>query len=772
MADIAFSATMDEKDVQRALQNMVKENAKLRSEIGMGVAESKAAAAQEREWQKLREKATKEATQQMQQLNSSAQRIKDSVATPFEEAKKKVAELRDHLQAGRITVDEYRKGYADVSKTMKEASRDHAAEAEAAKAAATAKVEAKRKAEDAEREHSQAVREGTAVAEKYATKEERVAAELKRLNVLKEKGVLTSRDHARAVDAERKKLTELGEGAGASGGLVGSLTGKMAGFVGGIASASTVIAVLKAEYDALIERQGKSKDSNITLAAEQEALLMNLGDADPKKVTNQIRDLSKQSGIKEQDVTRAVNEAMAARSDLSVADVMEGVATASKVRKFAPSELAGLSSAAIDTRKQTGLGTEESMGFLMQLQAQSRTKSLTGLAKNFTPAVGSVMQLGADRQTAGGMLAALSHGMADSEGAQSKTSAISLAKQLREYGKRGNPEIAVQAEQLGKTHSAEQAAVKANYDKQAIQLQADKTLPSDQKAEIRRQMAAEEKVRSEALKKQQSQQMEALRDSAPVMPISQVIERMQQDKTYRDDFLKGKDQGGFGASFEAAALPSVESLLSGGTQAKQYASAKQALTADPKKEFERAIANRNLPSMNLAAKDQVFENASDQMRLGDTKGAMSSIARTRLREMKDSMGKTSITSNLETVLADLDSGGVQSEGGMIRKLEDLKHGAVRAQVPMLDKVTKGMREEGINWEAPEGKAEFLRRANEQVTQSAVGQQEVLLGILIEQLKGMRTDNAAAKKDNDAKKADDGKAGKVAGRAAEAREGQR
>jgi len=662
-------------------------------------------------------------SQQQAKLAADAAKIAEAVRTPMQQYKASLGELIDHYKSGRLTQDQYR---AAVDKA-KQSYQDQTGATERLKAA--------------EVSENQEKREAAKLIEKLLTPQQKHAAAIKNISEMHKKGRLSIDQYNAALKAEGAELAKNTESGGGFSGMLGGLGGKLAGAAAGFMSFGAVITFIKNEYDALLERQGKSKDANITLAAEQEALLMNLGDADPKKVTDQIRDLSKQSGIKEQDVTRAVNEAMAARADLSVEDVMDGVATASKVRKFAPSELAGLSSAAIDTRKQTGLGTEESMGFLMQLQAQSRTKSLTGLAKNFTPAVGSVMQLGADRQTAGGMLAALSHGMADSEGSQSKTSAISLAKQLREYGKRGNPEIAAQAEQLGETHSAEQAAVKADYDKQAIRLQADKTLPSDQKAEIRRQMAAEEKVRSEALKKQQSQQMETLQDSAPAMPISQVIERMQQDKTYRDDFLKGKDQGGFGATFEAAALPSVESLLSGGTQAKQYASAKQALTADPKKEFERAIANRDLPSINLAAKDQFFENASDQMRLGDTKGAMSSIARTRLREMKDSMGKTSITSNLETVLADLDSGGVQSEGGMIRKLEDLKHGAGRAQVPMLDKVVKGMREEGINWEAPEGKAEFLRRADEQVTQSPVGQQEVLLGILIEQLKGMRTDNA-------------------------------
>lgn len=583
MPDITFSATMDEKDVQRALQNMVKENAKLRAEIGLGVAESKAAAAQEREWQKLREKATKDATSQMQQLNNAAQRIKDSVATPFEEAKKKASELREHLQAGRITVDEYRKAYAEVGKQMKEASRDHAAEAEAAKAAAAAKAEASKKAAEAEREHSQAVREATAIADKYATKEERVAAELRRLNILKEKGVLSSKDYARAVEAEQKKLSDTGEAADKSGGLIGGLTGKMGTFVLGLAPLTMAINIVKSEYDALIERQGKSKDANISLAAEQEALLMNLGGADAGAVTKNIGDLSRKSGIKEENVTRAVNEAMAARGDLGVDSVVNAVGSVSKIRKFAPSEMAGLAAATIDTQKQTGLGTDQSLGFLLQMQGQSRTKNLKGLAENFTPAVGGVMNFGADRQTAGAMLAALSHGMGDTTGAMTATSGIQLSKQLREFS--GGADI------------------------------------------------------------------------------GETIAKLQQDPEMRKKFLGG-------ASFEAKALPAVESLLSGGVQAQQFAAAKNALSQDPMIALNDAIKSRTASqAIGLAETDQTLGNFVDQQRLNDKKGAESAIVRDRMAEIRKQMGGSVIGNTVDGVLTEVSSGGTQTAEAAVSNLE-------------------------------------------------------------------------------------------------------
>lgn len=749
MPDISFSATMDEKDVQRALQNMVKENAKLRAEIGLGVQESKAAATQEREWQKLREKATKEATQQMAQLNSAAQRIKDSVASPFEEAKKKAAELRDHLQAGRITVDEYRLAYAKVAKEMKEATRDHAAEAEAAKAAAAAKADAARKAAEAERDHAQAMREASAIADKYATKEERVAAELKRLNALKERGVLSSKDYARAVEAEQKKLTETGEAADKSGGLIGGLTSKMGTFVSGLSASAAVIATIKSEYDALIERQGKAKDVNLSLAAEQEALLMNLGGADAGAVAKNINTLSRKSGIKEENVTRAVNEAMAARGDLGVDSVVNAVGSVSKIRKFAPSEMAGLAAATIDTQKQTGLSTDESLGFLLQMQGQSRTKNLKGLAENFTPAVGGVMNFGASRQEAGAMLAALSHGMGDTSGAMTSTSAIQLAKQLREYGRGGGPELQAKLAELEKTHAGQTTALSADFDKRAIALNAQE-MPSEKKAELRRQLAAEERERKQALKERQAVEVDNATAGVQAVPIGQVLARMQQDPAYREQFLRGKDQGGFGASFEAKALPAIESLLSGGTQARQFEAAKSALSQDPMIALADAIKARGASqAIGLAETDQLAGNKANQIRIGDKSAAESAVVRQQLDDFRAAMGDGYFTRRLKGVFDDAQTGGTQTYESAIR--------SIQADI--------GEKQKSINYRsnlAPGGDREFKNNPAMAAAQQRDEEMVKAMREMIELLKEQRDLQQQNNADNAAKN----HAGNVAARAAQ------
>lgn len=610
MSDIAFTMTADEKDVIRGLQAVGTQQGKLREQIAGLVTASKEAGAADNQLAQQRLAALAPIIAKQKELRSA------------QEA------LAQQLKDGKITAEQYRQSFDGLAKESN-----------------TLTGELNQLQSQIKEDTADMKRAGSVIGQ-TEDKTEKYARAVKELDRLKAKGILTSKQHATALAAEQAKLNDTGAAADSSGGLVGGLTGKMAGFVGGLASAGAVIGVIKAEYDALLERQGKSRDANISLATEQEALLMNLGGADAKEVTGQIRELSQSSGVKEENITRAVNEAMAARGDMEVGDVIAAVGSAAKVRKFAPSELAGLAGATIDTQKQTGLGTDESLGFLMQMQAQSRTKSLKGLAENFTPAVGGVMNFGADRQTAGGLLAALSHGMGDTTGAQTGTSAIQLAKQLREFSG---------GEDIGKT-----------------------------------------------------------------------IEYLQSNKQAREDFLAD-------SSFEAKALPAVESLLSGGTQAKQFAAAKEALQADPTETLKQAIANRDLPSMNLAAKDAALANITNQQQLGDTVGAESAISRDRLQEFRDQSGRMRIASRAQGFVEDVVTGGNQTSDRTIASME--------AEIAMLKRgesdVTRALRGNAgaVGLLANIGGAGILEKRNRDnpETLRLVKELEALVAITKEQL---------------------------------------
>lgn len=498
-------------------------------------------------------------------LASAAAKIAESVRTPLQAYKVGLSELVDHYKSGRLTQEEY----LAAGDKLKEQYRDQAG--------ITAKLE------KAEKDKNEEIKSAQRIIEANLTAQQKYERNIAQITDLHKKGRLTLEQYSAAVVAEKTSLDKSAESGDKFGGVLGGLGTKVAGAAAGFASMGTVITFIKAEYDALLERQGKSKDANISLAAEQEALLGNLGDADAKKLFEDIRQTSKKSGIKEENVTAAVNEAMAARGDLALGDVLSGVQTAAKVRKFAPSELAGLSAAAIDTKKQTGLDMDQSMGFLMQMLPQSRVKSLKGVAENFTPAVGGLMSQGADRQTAAAVLSSLSHGMGDVTGQQTRTAALSLGGQLREF--------------------------------------------------------------------------------APGQDIGKTIAALQQDKALRDKFLEK-------ASFEVAARPAIESLLSGGKQAQQYASAKAAFSEDPRKALERGIEARAASgAIGVAEQDLTFVNIVDQQRLADTKGAASSVNRERLAEIRKQAGQFGITGAVQTAAEDVMSGGQRTSEQTIGALD-------------------------------------------------------------------------------------------------------
>jgi len=670
-------------------------------------------------------------SQQQAKLAADAAKIAEAVRTPMQQYKASLGELIDHYKSGRLTQDQYR------------AAVDRAKQSYQDQTGATERLKA------AEVSENQEKREAAKLIEKLLTPQQKHAAAIKNISEMHKKGRLSIDQYNAALKAEGAELAKNTESGGGFSGMLGGLGGKLAGAAAGFMSIGAAITFVKNEYDALLERQGKSKDTNIDLAGAQSAALDNLdATMTPKDFAARMRKESKALGMNEKDLTVAASSALSAKGDKTASDAIDSVVASAKLNRFAPDQLPAMAGSALDLGKQLDMKPEEALGFLLQTQRTARTVSLKGVTENIAPGIISGVNMGLPKENAAAVAASISGTSVDPTGATTGTTMSSLFMQLREFGKKesgftGGPEFEKAMAGLNANQGIEKQLHKERFDKASIALSR-QLIPAGDEAELRRQLQAEEKKSSAELKARHDAQQTDLKNKAPELNAQQVLEKLQADPAMRDQFLKGKEQGGFGASFEKKMQTSVEQLLTPGTQGfKDYQNAlKTQKASNPQQVFDETVkAKESMPAIQLAMKDQAMGNAVDQMRLADTKGAMSSIARTRLREMKDSMGKTSITSNLETVLADLDSGGVQSESGMIRKLEDLKHGAGRAQVPMLDKVTKEMREEGLNWEAPENKAEFLRRADKQVTQSPVGQQEVLLGILIEQLKGMRTDNA-------------------------------
>lgn len=560
MTNIKFDMEANDENVQKVLVAQQKEIAKLTAEV----AKMNAASDESKRIAKDQAKAQADLNKQQAEANKIIEANKTETQK-HADATEKLWKLKEQ---GLLTEEQYTQALANQTARLEDS------------------AEAQQRKANAQAEANQMDAEAKRVIESLKGPEERRQERIKRLNDLRDKGLLSEQQHAAAIKKEGEALDSNAKSATSFTDALKQTAQGLGGMVAGFVSLTAVIGLLRAEWDAMMERQGRARDATINLASAQEQLIENLGGEDPEKMFARIRQLSKDTGIDEAQLTTAMNETLAARGDMSLEQVFNAVKTTSQVKRLNTGALPVMSGAVLDVQKQTGMDDKQALGFLMQLQSQSRVKSMGALAENVTPAIGSVMEFGADRNTAAAMVAALSHGMGDTTGAQSKTSAIQLAKQLEAFGGKGSD-------------------------------------------------------------------------------LGQLIKDIQADPQLQEIFLAN-------SSFEAAALPAVRSLLGGGRQAEQFASARAAFGADPTGAVDQAVAARGASdAMQIADRNQSMKNVINQMQLGNVSGAESAVARDFISEFEKELGMGIVDQYTRSAIRELKNKGTMTFDEMANEVDQL-----------------------------------------------------------------------------------------------------
>lgn len=429
MADITFSAGMDSDGIEKAYQRMVRENGKLREELTKLATQSRDAADKDREYKRMQIESVKRLKAEQEGLAAAAAKIMESVQTPFERYKKAAADLRGHLQAGRLDTDTYRAALADLAKDYRKAEEStdeyKAAQQEArdAQAQQNAKLrEAKsiieamltpqerlRRQQDQLNQHladgtidaethrrglqklsaemqsletqteeakaAQAaenleLREAARVIDSTRTKQERYAQAIDRLNKLRRSGKIDAETHARATKAETEALDE---------GKAASFSQKMGEVAAGVLSANLAMAagqkaiqILREEYERLIERQSKMAGAQISLAGAQENALGNLDTSmSPRDFLDRMRKESQNLGMSEKDLTNAAANALSAKGDKTASEAVDATVAAAKFRRFGSAEeKAGLAGTASTSVKRLGCPQRNRWGSSRRLRGR------------------------------------------------------------------------------------------------------------------------------------------------------------------------------------------------------------------------------------------------------------------------------------------------------------------------------------------------------------------------------------------------------------------
>ncbi len=360
----------------------------------------------------------KRATADNQRLEQAARRVFDSTRTPLEKYNAEMDHLDELLQKGKIDQDSYNRAAAQAVSILK--STDEGLKKVAA-------------------DNQQLQQSGKAVWESTRTPLEKYNAEVAKLDNLLKKQVISDETHRRAVE-KQKQAYEQSEQAGKSffGGISSGTLQALTAFtgigsvIGGIAA---ICAVVRAEYDNLLQRQKTAADKQIDTAGAQRLAIMNLGtdktySAD--KLSQEIGGMSGLTGVSQKDLYAATASSLSARGNLSVKDSLDAVQTAATLIPDDPGGLSTLAGSLLDLQKKSGGSSKQNAGMMIGGMQASRVVNMQSYAKNVIPAVFQLQDFGDTQQESMALMATLTQSMGDVEGSTAGTASIQLAKQLQQ----------------------------------------------------------------------------------------------------------------------------------------------------------------------------------------------------------------------------------------------------------------------------------------------------------------------------------------------------
>ncbi|MEP3481628.1 MAG: hypothetical protein ABJZ55_20465 [Fuerstiella sp.] len=487
----------------------------------------------------------------------------------------KAAALKTALDRGKISQQQYNDAVAEAQREL---------------------IETK----DAQSGANQQLRLAASLVDKAKTAADRYDDKLRALNLALKRGKVSQDQHSRAVGQAKRELDQAGASNNKWTASLKSSLGTMVGVTSGAAAAGTAIAVIRAEYDHLLRRQDIALGRTTTLAQAQEQASGNLGNVPEmnlQELFGRVRSASQDLGVDEVGLTRAVSDALSARGNKSADDAVDSVIAAAKLRRFSLDELPQLSAASLDISKGTGMGLEESLGFLMEVGTQSRITNLKALSENVAPSLTSAKLYDVSPAFAGSTSAALSQSIVDPTGQTTRTATTKLFQQLSKFRPEDN--------------------------------------------------------------------------------IADTLAAIQSSADLQREFFAAKTEGGFAASFEAKALPSIQALLQQGTtESKQFADSLAKLSqTDGQARFDKQVADvDSLPAVQAAKVKQIADNLGDQLTFADPSLAISAAVRDGLKTVRESLGDTEVGTKLTQIAEDFTAGGERGLPELVRKFELLQRG--------------------------------------------------------------------------------------------------
>jgi hypothetical protein len=287
-------------------------------------------------------------------------------------------------------------------------------------------------------ENAEASREAKRLLASLVTEQEKHNKRVAELKRLLADNRISQEQYAAAVRRSQAEVDRAGQsGMDAFGPQAIAAVKSMATAVAGGAGLAAAWKLVTDEINAANEARKRAGEESVTVADAQAGALRNLGATDPAdrdRFLSDIKSLADDLQVEEKKLYLLASDALSARGNLSVEQAMEAVRLGAQV---APDDATGtgkaFAGASLDIAKLSGASAEESAGFLMNVGQMARVTDTGRLARNVTPALTAAAAHEGDLPTAGATYAALTGGMGDPTGEQTKTAMIKFAGALDEF---------------------------------------------------------------------------------------------------------------------------------------------------------------------------------------------------------------------------------------------------------------------------------------------------------------------------------------------------
>lgn len=246
-------------------------------------------------------------------------------------------------------------------------------------------------------------------------------------------------DKLQKVEAKSKQSSKATEdGMSAAAGQALKFVGAISGISSAIGGIMVIANQLRREYDNLVSRQKGAADTQVGF---EQALAQTVRNAGGVLNGQQVKDmaiaLAQGASVDPAKAAQVLGSAFSARGISNKQQAEEVKSAAEMAMKFAPElsaqDTATLAGTAIDIQKRTGMTTRQAIGLIQLTGGVARTTELKGLAENVMPGAMSMEQIGGmSMEKNAALMAALTQGIVDPEGAVSRTAGITFVRELRE----------------------------------------------------------------------------------------------------------------------------------------------------------------------------------------------------------------------------------------------------------------------------------------------------------------------------------------------------